>query len=307
MTQIIEIEGDLVRVVDRSIVTQAPLSEVMPLIERKIPVRSLVPRSAIWVTLDQNGTSHRQGFLCEIPPGIKVITKSGRKFRLAMPWTYMWLVMETAGDTTNPLNWSLTDYRCYHTNQQVVDLQSRLWTAFLPNVYEDARICFGSTGADAAQPVHTRIDSIVNTWYISQFNNDVHGGRNHPLPFNASLPNGWREWVLQTREWGAMAWTKFPEWAITNNDNGVTSFTVSEVINSGHLGRMAPITVVDAIPELPMPATFGRSEEWLRGLTRLQRSRLHRALQNMIEDDPGAAIEDTQPAPDLSDDGGEAA
>jgi len=306
MTQFIEIEGEMVRVVERSIVSTARLADVMPRIENRPPISMFHPRSAIWTYWnEQDPTNKYVKFLCELPPALRSITKSGRRYRLAMPWTYFIFGFRTSEDGSRGEHWAMEEDRVFHTNQKVTSLDSRLWTAFLPNVYTDGRICFGSTGADVAVPLSDRVDTLVNGWYLSNFNNDVHANRPHPLPFNARLPLGWRAWVDATTRLGASAWTTFPEWSEPLIGGSAQSYLVRDLL-ADNIDRMAPLTFTDAIPELQIPATFGRTEEWIRTLDPVQIRRLFVAINNIATEDPEAmAPAETVPTFNIEEDGGE--
>lgn len=308
---IIEIEGDLVRVVERSVVRQASLTDMMPFLETRPALTMFHPRTAIMTYWDEsNPAAKKVLFLCESAPGLRAIVKGGRRYRLSMPWTYFMFGFETAGPITGPgSQWMMRDHRVFHTNQRVAHLNDRVWTAFLPNVYENGDICFGSTGAEMNQPLSDRVDTLVNTWYMTEFNNDVIGGRAHPLPFNARFPSpGFRPWVDATAEHGASAWTTFPEWNETNNAS-IPSFTIEDLLrNAGYQSRVAPRTFTDAIPPIPTPATFGRVEEWLNNdLTPLQRLQVARGLTNITNENPDALAPeaDLPPAVQTMEDGGE--
>lgn len=323
MVQRIEIEGDLVRVINVDVITQAALTDILPHIENRPPITMFKPRSAIFTHWDESNPSNKiVKFLCELAPGTRAIVKNNRRYRIALPWTYFVFSFSTSRDINQGASWSIIDYFVFHSRDRVTGLDSRLWSAFLPNVYSDGRICFGSTGPDTNQPLADRVDQLVNNWYLTQFNNDVHGTRQHPLPYRGRLPNGWALWVNATNERGASSYLDWPEWEMTNGEEGVESFTVREVLgiqdentartsNHGDNIRINPDrvtspTVRDAIPEIISPMTFGRAEEWLRTITPVDRFRLNVALQNMVADDPATLQEPEEPIEEpLDHDGGE--
>lgn len=305
MTQRLIIEGDLVTVVEEQVLSRARLADVLPLIENRPPITLLHPRTAIFTYWnEQNPQAKTAKFLCELPPGIRSIVKLGRRYRLAMPWTYFIFSFRTSGNVTSGGNWSMEDHRVFHAPERVNDYQSRLWSAFLPNVYDNANICFGSTGVPTDQSLQNRVDQLVNEWYLTEFNNDVIGGRSHPLPFNAAFPTpGFRPWVDATAEHGAAAWRDFPEWNAAPGT--IASWTVAEALQQPDMTRTLP-TITERIPELTMPATFGRTEQWLReSLTPLQRGRLRIAMQNVAQDEPETFAEPTPINPEQDEDGGE--
>ena len=318
MTQIIEIEGDLARRVSREVIQEMPLADILPFIENRPPITMFHPRSAIFTYWNESDPRNKQvKYLCELPPGIRSIVKSGRRYRLAIPWTYFvfGFTMGAAGDINDGANWQMVDYLVFHSRDRFEGPEHRLWTAFLPNVYEDGRICFGTTGVPTRQSLMNRVDQMVNEWYLTQFNNDVHGSRTHPLPFNGRLPNGWALWVNATRDHGLQAIQQMPEWDVT--DQSIPSWTVSEIL-TGMGARPSMIafpqervqigTVTDAVPAIQMPWTFGRIEEWYAQLDPVQRFRVRTAANNYVTENP-AAVQAPTPDDDpnnLTDDGGEA-
>jgi hypothetical protein len=324
LTQTIEIEGDLARIVTREVVQQVSLQDILPFIENRPPFTMFHPRSAIFTHWDESDPNHKKlKFLCELAPGIRSIVKSNRRYRLAIPWTYFVFSFELRGEgsVNNGQNWSIVDYYTYHapTKVRTDNYSSRLWTAFLPNVYENGNICFGTTGASVAQSLADRVDQLVNDWYLTQFNNDVHGSRSHPLPFNGTLPYGWALWVNATREHGLQAMQMFPEWDITDGSNGVTSYTVEQVLTgvdtsagtspAHHLPfpteRLRLITTGNEIPAIETGWSFGRLEEWFEHLDPVAKFRLRQAANNYHADNPNAEQAPPPPAIADTDDGGE--
>lgn len=306
----IVIEGEMARIEETNVVQTARLSDILSGLEARPPITMFHPRSAIATHWDESALPMRQvTFLCELSPGIRSIVKSGRRFRLAMPWTYF--VFKLSG--TNLDRMSLDDSLVYHTNQKVMDGNSRLWAAFLPNVYSDGRICYGSTGVSPNQPLSQRIDQLVNEWYLTTFNNDLIDGRRRPFPFEPHPKSSLLPWATATREQGASAWLSFPEWDMTTGYNDeAPNWTVEEAFNSD-VSRMSPMTFTEAIPAIPVPATFGRTEEWLRGLSAVQRGRLLSSLTVLQTENPAlveVTPEDTTATPTNTgpiDDGGEPA
>ena len=284
MTQQLLIEGDLVKIIETTVTHTARLTDIMPFIESRPPVTLMHPRSAIFTKWDESNGPNNMSvqFLCELPPSRRNIVKERRRYELAMPWTYF--IFDFSGSMQA---WSLDDSRVFHTNAKVESLDSRLWTAFLPNVYEDGRICFGSTGAPTRANISARVDQLLNEWYLTNFNNDLISGRTRPFPFAPTPKSSLRPWVDATATLGAGAWTTFPEWT----DPAVGSMRVGELLQHGD--RMAPMVFEEQIPPLPAPATFGRVEEWFTSLTPSQRLRVQRATQlNEVTPDDGAPAED---------------
>jgi hypothetical protein len=304
MPNFIEIEGGLARIVTREVSREVPLASVLPFIENRPPVTLFHPRSAVATYWNESNPLDREvKFLCELAPGIRSIVKIDRRYRLAMPYTYFVFAFRsrTNGADANAADgshYSMVDYFCFHAPRRFESLDDRVWAAFLPNVYEDGRICFGSTGVRTDQPLANRVDQLVNEWYQTRFNNDVQGGRQHPLPFNGQLPNGWINWVNETRDHGMGAIARMPEWDAPAST--IPNWSFREVLlgqdvagrGAHHVqisaDRPRIATVTDEIPAIEAPWTFGRVAEWYANLTLTQRLRVLRAGQNYVEENPEA-------------------
>ena len=322
MPNFIEIEGGLARIVTREVTREVPLASVLPFIENRPPVTLFHPRSAVATYWNESNPLDREvKFLCELEPGVRSIVKIDRRYRLAMPWTYFVFAFrsQTNGAEVNPADgshYSMVDYFCFHAPRRFESLDDRVWAAFLPNVYEDGRICFGSTGVRNNQPLANRVDQLVNDWYQTRFNNDVHDGRHHPLPFNGRLPNGWINWVNETRDHGLGAIARMPEWNEPSSTipnwsfrDVLTGRSSNGVVTPHHIQinpeRPRLGTVTEEIPEIQMPWTFGRVEEWFASLTDIQRMRVLRSAQNFVAENPEAiAAPEPDNTPEPNEDGG---
>lgn len=307
MVQILEIENGLVRRVDRIVSEALPLEELLP--HLAVPQNDIVlfhPRSAIFTARRKVMQTTEMSFLCELGPGRRTITKLDRTYDLSMPWTYF--IFSFASNNPEASSWSLNNRRVFHAPQRVTTTGDRLWAAFLPNVDDHANICFGSTGVPTDLPLAQRVDQMVDTWYLTEFNNDMHAGRVHPLPFNGSLPNGWRLWVEATREHGGSAFLQFPEWTAphTRHERSGPNWTVEDLLRQGSQ-RPTVYTSVDAIQPIVEGATFGRVEQYVAEvLDPVQRLRLEVALANHRAEHPEnfAVPEPTTAPAALEDDGG---
>lgn len=302
MPDIIEIENGVARHVRREVIAEAPLSDVGPRLVITTPMTTpLMPRSHIAHHYDPTPGHLKLRILAEIPAAIRSIIRNNRRYRLAMPWTYFLFQLSSSDGRTG--SWSLSDYYVYHAPTRATTLQHQVIHALLPNVDSSGRICFGSTGANPNQPMADYVDSLVNNWYLSQFNNDLVSGRTIPYPFGGS---SWRSWVDATRERGLNSITEWPEWT----DTRIPHLTLENILQGNITSTTLPITTVtDEIPELPARPTFGRADEAVTLWTPQQRFRIFRSLQARIEDDPTFIEEPPAPttpdAQDPFDDGGE--
>lgn len=295
MTQVIEIEGELVTFVEKNVTRQVTLAELLPHLENRVVVEvPSLPRSAVFVRYDESNPPLKKAyFLCEIAPGIKNIIKNGRRYRLAMPWTYLWF--ECTSDGSNSV-WSIEDYRAFHAKEQYRDMNSPMVKAFNPNLYEDGRICFGSTGAPITLPLGERIDHLVNNWYLTEFNNDLEDYFHLPHNYDS-----FRDWVEASRE-NANCWMGWANWSSPD-----WTITVKELVDD-HTTRPLVATVAGQIRPIQVPYTFGRAEEYLRTLSPEMRGRLLVALENIAADNSADVVRPEMPTAfnfDADDDGGE--
>lgn len=293
----LEIHNGLVQRVRREVLSSAPLDSIAPLLETRLPVLTpIMPRSMVMFWYDASATTTRKlRVLCEIPAAIRPIVKLNRRYRLAMPWTYMLFDLETRSQ--DDTRWSMTNYRAYHAEERITRLDQQVIAALLPNVDDSATICFGSTGVDANQPMCDYIDTIVNRWYVSNFNNDLVRGRMVPRPYHPA-PN-WLPWVQATRERGANSFREWPEW--TNPD--ITHWTIAQLMGNEQ-AALPGTTVEDAIPVLPPVPTFGGADEAILGWSPVQRARIYAAL-NAHDDEPDFFEVPVPVVTTLTDDGGE--
>lgn len=277
-TRTIRIQGDLVSLVDETVVRSIALNDWLPNIERRAPIFTpVLPTGLRGMNWDPTDLSNQTlSVLIEVPPQVMSMTYDRRDgtrtrpgievHRLSIPFTRFAFIFTTADPRSH--NWVPSDYRVYwarsrYSNPSLADMTP----ALLPNVYADGRICFGTTAADANQSLADRIDSTVNGFFTSTFNSDL----------TIRYPNGWRNWTA----WEQMStaspndWTTWPD---LDPRGGIRSFYSWEALNgsfSNHTAnRLDPVIANDGIPELPLGATFGRTHEWLNGLTPEQRARL---------------------------------
>lgn len=288
MPRTIEIEGALVRIVDRKIVREATLADIMPFIETReaitMPVLPVGTRAVHWNPVDP--THQYLEVIVEVEPKVRTLTMQAdawrragadgnKTHRVSLPYTLFHFKMQTNDPTGN--KWRFDDYRCFFAPEPFTNLDHEVIPALLPNVFEDGRICFGDTGTDAEQTIANRINAIVNEWYVSNFNNIGHT-REHYLPWNSPDFDKWvRESALNQ-----FCWKHFPEFDITTPEAANhRRYKVKDLFKQ-ELTRTTVQRLEGSIPELPIALTFGRAEEWLQSLNATQRDRLRTAF-TMIE------------------------
>jgi hypothetical protein len=272
VTQIIEIENGLVKLVEKSTQYSIPLADWVSKIEKRSPIRTPVlptgTRAVHWDPTDLNNQS--LVVLIEREPHIMRMDYGGEVRRLSVPWTRFFFYCSTT-DPTNRLSWNLADYRVYWSKSRYSDPAERdMIAALLPNVYEDGRICFGSTGANADQSLADRLDQTVNDFFVSRFNDDLHIRR----PNRART---YRQWMRMTEN-NPTGWTEWEDWDPNNGYHTFVAFDDLVARRTVISDRFSPMIARDPIPEVPLGATFGRLQEWLDGLDQSQRSRLMTAM-----------------------------
>lgn len=281
--EIIEIIGDLVQVKTVTVERQIKLEELLPHLVQKTPVTlPVLPRTARFVHYDDTQPNKRVLYvLAELPPAVRTIVKQNsrgatnkRKYTLAFPWTYFWFVAVSEGLQKH---FTISQYKCFHAKDQFTSEKwpGEFFRAFCPNLSQDGTICFGSTGGPLTS-IDQQIDYIVNSWYLSEFNDHLDG--EFPWPFGG---RNFKNWVQQTATNGPNVWKDIPEWT------KVSKYSLEQLLGAG-VARATSIVSDIVIPEIPAPMTFGRAEEWVKGLTKLNRGRLKVALTNLGAEEPDA-------------------
>lgn len=280
MTQLIQIEGEMVRVLETEVLRQVRLEDFLPHIEHRPAITiGMLPKSAVFVHWDEsNPTRKRIVILAERTAGMTTMVYNARRYRLSMPWTYMKFEYTTTGDPMNGVAWQIKNTEIFWAREQITDHNSELRTALIPNVDNRGQICWGNTGVPARLPLGVRVDRTLEEFYKTQFTHS--NGAGSPWQSETGLDN-WKRWDDESKLDPA-CYKNFPEWNTTTLMRRMTVGGVMAEIND----RTIPVMVEGAIPEMPTPMTFGRAEEWAHGLTAVDRYRLHTALTNMHADDP---------------------
>lgn len=286
MPTILEIEGQLVRTVERNVVNEVPLAEVLQLLEVRPPVilPSLPRNRTIGIYWDESEAPHKQlNIALAVAPTVRLLPLApavmveGWEPRVALPWTIFVFEVRTDAPTPHGRDWRMNNITFWFSKDEPKgDATDNLIPALLPNVYNTAGICWGDTGVRADQPLNDRIDETINTFYQTIF---THAG---------DIANNWpyyrptyKRWARETVEVGAGCYRNWTDW----DDDRRTHRTLTEVLGI-KTDVSVPIVLPDGIPTIPVNPTFGRAEEWIRGLSNLQRMRLETALANIRADDP---------------------
>lgn len=310
MPEIIEIENGIARVINKNIVRQVPLNEVLRRIE-KVPEITLptIARSQVFAHLKTRERGETAMYiLCELQPAVRNITKNVRRgyprglrrYRLSMPWTYFWFQAFTSDSVTSgnrSQRWAVHSTRVYFARDQYKDIDSSMIVASLPNLDSIGEVCWGSTATNINQSLADQLDQKVNDWYLSDFNDD--------LDSHVHLPYGERNylrWVTESRE-NINSWRNWPEFSETDRRVTVRSLLASVGEEISDAERFTGGGFITPIANLPM--TFGRWEEWWQTIPSAERLRALRAGENIRVDEPDTFEEDDDiPEIEEVDDGG---
>jgi hypothetical protein len=134
----------------------------------------------------------------------------------------------------------------------------------LHNISSDGRICIGSAAADPGASVGQHIDRLISNFWNSTFNDDI---QPHGMPYG-----DYAEWQAET-EINANCWQQW-DWLPT----APYATTLNQFIDQPH-SRLDPVSNQNAIPDVPMGATWGRFNEWFNDLPEEARLRLIEATR----------------------------
>lgn len=278
---VLEIENGLVTQKTYSLSMAVPLAEFLPLIEHRPTIYSPVlptnVRAEYWDSTDQS--NQKLVFMMEREPQIITMTFRNRegnttRHRLSIPWSRFTFTATTSDINARGAGWQLQDYKVFWSKDRYTDpTKEDMVPCLLPNIYEDGRICFGSTAPAAGTNFADRMDEIVNSFYISMFNRDL----------AIRYPNGARSWATWERltETNPMHWREWSDWT---NIGHLMSYT--QVSGAAIIDRSERVIGADGIPPLNTGATWGAAEEWWNALNNNQRAR----LQSIVVATPAAML-----------------
>lgn len=299
MPQRVIIDGDLVRTEEYTQLGEVRLEDLLPHIEHRPPIFiGIMPKTAHFMYWDESNPQEKKVYiLSELPPQLRTCRYGARNYTIAVPWTYFLYHFSTAGNPLQNGSWGQYDSRVFWAREQITSLDSQIGRALVPNCSATGSICYGNTGVPANAPLGVRVDRLTNEFYRTTFVHD--SGAGSPWGSETGITN-WARWHRESAN-DPMAWQRFPEWGIESDPNnparsGIPFTTVRELLESAvRHQRPTQIAVIDHIPEMVLPATFGRAEQWARGLNPTQRFRLRRALDIIAGEDPNAEAEPEAP------------
>jgi hypothetical protein len=272
MSQKIVIEGGLVRVVNEEIQYSVSMADWLSKIERRIPIETpVLPVGTRAVYWDQTSLENQTlSVLIEVQPQIMRMDFNGDIIELSIPYTRFFFVAKT-NDPTNNMAWRLQNYRVFWSHKQYSNKNDRdMIPALLPNVYDDGRICFGSTGANADQSLADRLNQTVNEFFVSRFNRDL-------VIRRPNRARTWRLWQRMTIS-NPTGWMEWSDWDPATGEHMRYSYGD---LTGNMQDRFEPMVAAEPIAPVPLGASFGRLREWIDTLDNSQRDRL---LQAMLTD-----------------------
>lgn len=213
MPQRIVIEGDVVRVIEETEVRVAALKDLMPHLERRLPVSvGPLPLGTLFLSYDKDGK--RFSIAIERPPILQTIrvhykTNNGARddttrdrdnlgnasFTLPLPysiWTF-------AGKIDNNNYLSVDSGSYWWSPRHIAAPEDELYAAIMPNIFAGGDICWGGTGATGNG--FDRLGTLVNEFLTTEFND--HLAPRFPPPYQSYTeweaagkvdPNCWRNW-----------------------------------------------------------------------------------------------------------------
>lgn len=152
-------------------------------------------------------------FLIELEPSVQTMkvrlgetTETIKPFAVAIPWQYFYFVFRRNAVNVANIPFTFLESRLFWAprrinflidgSEEISEMYNRgdisgredwVTPAKLPNIYRDAKICFGNTAPDSTMPLAQRIEAVINDFFSpdSVFNNDL--GWNLPAHYSSFL------------------------------------------------------------------------------------------------------------------------
>ncbi len=197
--------------------------------------------------------------------------RSPRSFTLPFPYGLFWFalhgnkLLNAEGDSIiwNPQGWGYVWMK-----EPFENLEQNCWSPAMPNIFHDSRICFGRNSIQGSLPLGHYIDQSVNTFWTSEFNQDLE----ILFPFPTM------------DDWAASNNTKWDEWDIWNETPMTLKNKFASFHNDMNWDDPVPSTSGASIPELPTFPTFDNLERWVQELNADQLSRMLSAVNQQISE-----------------------
>jgi hypothetical protein len=188
--------------------------------------------------------------------------RSPNPYRIQLPYVLFWSMLrgtKSITPTGERIIWAPQGWGNMWSNQPYSGWQTPTWFPKFPNLFGDTRICFGGVRQNVDQPLGSYIDSSINGYWTSEFNNDI--GWSGPVG-NGSMSD-WEADESDWQEWDI--WSQSPTTIETRFTQFETNFEWSAPV---------PMDAGQPIPEIRMLPTFESLGVWLDNLTTEQRERV---------------------------------
>lgn len=162
METIIQIEGDAVQIVERTVTRVVKVSDWVRKISESEPLAIMLPMGCRFYK-QINGNKI---WVIETPPRVRTIRFLDDSFRVAFPFTVS--LLESIGG-------SVENFRLFYRTSPLKSIDDDLYRSNLPNIGLTAYVCLGELKVDLALPMHEKIDLMQSLFWESQFNNDLFG------------------------------------------------------------------------------------------------------------------------------------
>ena len=285
MTDVVEIEGGIVRHIRREIVSETTLAAAAPHLEVRAPsIFPILPRGTIVVAFDPD--EKRGVVLIERPPsrenllvhfdrGLTANTPpddfnraTGRTgsahFNIMLPYLYFLygfkLDTNNRGEHIQIANFAIDHTLLFMRKEPLRTLEDPMWHATIMNVSE-AKICWGNTQTDN-DTLAVRINHMINEFPLTTFNN--HYGI--PLPHGIPSLTAWEagsDDPLFYRGWGH--WTAVKA-QVTDTKALILRSMKNGVTEYGSMPAPDDRFTDVIIPEPPRQFTVGRLREWMHAI-----------------------------------------
>lgn len=276
MRQII-IENNQARIVDITESYPCSIEDLVKKLETKPDFQyGPLPEGTAFVAITDNGNRIR--ILIGRPPGIRQVTTDYhhlrfvstedegstrtrlRHYTVSLPWLY-W---HFSGSIIGTDDISIDESYMYASLQKITSMSDMIYRVPLPNLYSDARICWGSSSPDSSIRGLARLDVLVNEYFNTEFNDDLY----QPVP---------RPFTSMT-EWQAATAAEKNTWTKLNLDPmGI----LSDQFLQPHLIANPQVTIT--IPPPPESFTIGRAREWMNSIPERDRRVILNALATFAE------------------------
>ena len=296
MSTIIEIEGKVVRHVERNIISETTLAAAAPHLERRAPsIFPILPNNTVLAGFDPD--NNRGAVIVERPPeriNINVHFDRGltgntpnadynrgvrSTFHIQLPYLYFvygfTMRPHQVNDAIGLADFTLDTSHVYWRPDPLRKMDDRLWPALLPNV-TGGRICWGYTEHDN-DTLAVRINHMVNEFPITTFNN--HYGMPRPSRYESYV--AWEEASenpLVYRDWEEF----------TRNQGSVKAGEHLRATMGTNYAEL-PFPTDEAnvlITEPPRQFTYGRLREWFNSIPEPLRARFIAEAARIAETDP---------------------